>query len=55
MPESYSDWDADLWVGIRELQDKWSQTLCEMTMMVFLQFLTNIFHDIIQNDLSLVA
>ena len=41
LPESFSDWDTDLSVGIRQLQEKWSKVLCEMLMMVGLQFLTN--------------
>ena len=41
LPESFCDWDSDVSVGICRLQEKWSQVLCEMLMMVGLQFATN--------------
>ena len=41
LPEAFSDWDSDLELGIPGLQDKWSKVLCEMLIMVALQFLTN--------------
>ena len=41
LPEAFSDWDSDLELDIPGLQDKWSNVLCEMLMMVALQFLTN--------------